>query len=70
MADITEQLRLWDPQSPFGMVAAPAAYEIDRLRDAIKSMVGWLDDPTGGTHVGDMRNARRIGLRALGLEQD
>jgi len=31
-----------------------------RLREAMKTAIGTLDDPTGGTHVEDMRRARSV----------
>lgn len=42
-----------------------AADEIDRLRSALRDVIGMLDDPTGSEHVRDMRGATVIARAAL-----
>ena len=42
-----------------------AAEYIECLQGAIKSAIGALDDPTGGTHVEDMRQATKLLRDAL-----
>jgi hypothetical protein len=42
-----------------------AAEELNRLRDALRSIMGMLDDPTGMEHVRDMRGATVIARAAL-----
>ena len=51
--------------------------EIDRLKDriekleaALREIVGALDDPKGGQHVYDMRNASYIARKALEGKDD
>mgnify|MGYP000264508861 CR=1 FL=1 len=36
-----------------------------KLREALKDVIGMLDDPTGSEHVRDMRAAAMIARRAL-----
>lgn len=42
-----------------------AADEIERLRSALRNVIGMLDDPTGNEHVRDMRGATVIARAAL-----
>lgn len=39
--------------------------EIERLRAALRDVIGMLDDPTGNEHVRDMRGATVIARAAL-----
>ena len=39
--------------------------EIERLRAALRDVIGMLDDPTGSEHVRDMRGATLIARAAL-----
>jgi hypothetical protein len=42
------------------------AARITELEDALRTIIGWLDDPTGGSALGDMRQASAIAFKALG----
>lgn len=37
----------------------------ERLEAALRSIIGWLEDPKGGSHEEDMREASRIASTAL-----
>ena len=39
---------------------------IEKLEAALREIIGALDDPKGGQHVYDMRNASYIARKALG----
>ena len=45
--------------------ADEAANRIEKLEAALREIVGALDDPKGGQHVYDMRNASYIARKAL-----
>lgn len=38
---------------------------VKRLEAALRSIIGWLEDPKGGSHEEDMREASRIARAAL-----
>jgi hypothetical protein len=42
-----------------------AADRIEKLKAALREIVGFLEDPTGGQHVADMRRASDIARKAL-----
>jgi len=42
-----------------------AADRIEKLEAALREIIGALDDPKGGQHVYDMRNASYIARKAL-----
>ncbi len=46
------------------------AARIDELEAALREIVGALDDPKGGQHVYDMRNASYIARKALEGKDD
>ena len=46
-------------------VYGEAADRIEKLTAALREIVGALDDPKGGQHVHDMRNASYIARKAL-----
>ena len=43
----------------------PAADRIEKLTAALREIIGALNDPKGGQHVYDMRNASYIARKAL-----
>ena len=43
---------------------------IEKLKTALREIVGALDDPKGGQHVYDMRNASYIARNALEGKDD
>jgi hypothetical protein len=43
---------------------------IEKLESALREIIGALDDPKGGQHVYDMRNASYIARKALGGKDD
>ena len=45
-----------------------AADRIEKLEAALREIIGALDDPKGGQHVYDMRNASYIARKALDAE--
>lgn len=47
-----------------------AASRIEKLEAALRAIVGALDDPRGGQHVYDMRNASYIACKALEGKDD
>ena len=61
--DIVARLRDQD------ILCDEAANEIERLRGALLTIIGALDDPTGGQHVADMRMAASIATTALAGEK-
>ena len=64
-------LRRFDPEMSFdGMTAHKAADRIEQLEAALREIVGALDDPKGGQHVYDMRNASYIARKALEGKDD
>lgn len=46
-------------------LAFAAADRIETLEAALREIIGALDDPRGGQHVYDMRNASYIARKAL-----
>ena len=50
--------------------AMKAADRIEALEAALREIVGALDDPKGGQHVYDMRNASYIARKALEAKDD
>ena len=42
-----------------------AADRIEQLEEALRGVIGWLEDPEGGSHEEDMREASRIARAAL-----
>lgn len=46
-----------------------AAARIAQLEAALRGVIGWLEDPEGGSHKEDMREASRIARAALGDER-
>jgi len=40
-------------------------HRIEELQAALREIVGFLEDPTGGQHVADMRRASDIARKAL-----
>jgi hypothetical protein len=48
----------------------PAADRIEKLEAALREIVGALEDPKGGQHVYDMRNASYIARKALEGKDD
>lgn len=60
--DLVARLRIcaaFDPDQ------AEAADYIEKLEAALREIIGALDDPKGGQHVYDMRNATYIARKAL-----
>jgi len=53
-----------DPMTAYALDGC--ADEIERLRVALRDVIGMLDDPTGLEHVRDMRGATVIARAALG----
>jgi len=47
-----------------------AADRIEKLEAALREIVGALEDPKGGQHVYDMRNASYIARKALEGKDD
>ena len=52
-----------DPMTAYALDGC--ADEIERLRVALRDVIGMLDDPTGLEHVKDMRGATVIARAAL-----
>ena len=52
-----------DPMAAYALDGC--ADEIERLRVALRDVIGMLDDPTGLEHVRDMRGATVIARAAL-----
>jgi hypothetical protein len=50
--------------------AREAADLIEKLEAALREIIGALDDPKGGQHVYDMRNASYIARKALEGKDD
>ena len=67
--DIVTRLRTWGADESTWDLLTGAADEIERLRDALLTIIGALDDPTGGQHVADMRMAASIATTALAGEK-
>ena len=59
-----------DRQSCWGAAASVTADRIEKLEAALREIVGALDDPKGGQHVYDMRNASYIARKALEGKDD
>ena len=51
-------------------IGREAANRIENLEAALREIVGALDDPKGGQHVYDMRNASYIARKALEGKND
>ena len=51
-------------------VLLSSADRIEKLTAALREIVGALDDPKGGQHVYDMRNASYIARKALEGKDD
>jgi hypothetical protein len=63
-------LPTWDElgderQSCWVAAASVAANRIEKLEAALREIIGALNDPKGGQHVYDMRNASYIARKAL-----
>jgi hypothetical protein len=70
--DLVKELRAsYDPNDAVPMqVCLDAADRIEKLEAALRGIIGALNDPKGGQHVYDMRNASYIARKALEGKDD
>ena len=68
--DLVKRLRETSDDWPACLVALEqeAADRIEKLEAALREIIGALNDPKGGQHVYDMRNASYIARKALDAE--
>jgi len=69
MTDLVKRLRRLDtcifPTERDRCHCGEAADRIEKLEAALREIIGALEDPKGGQHVYDMRNASYIARKAL-----